>query len=128
MRAQGLFKIGAVEVAVQVEDVHMVGLQTSKAGVYRAHHPTARVLRFIDTLRHFVAQLGGQHPVLALPLEQFAKHGLGSAARINIGRVHVVHALVARVGHYRGRLIAPSLVTKHHGAEAQCGNFQMAFA
>jgi hypothetical protein len=124
--AQGLFQVHAVVVAVQVEDVDMVGLQAPQAGLDLALHPAARVVAFVHPLRHGIAQLGRQHPVVPLSLKQFAQHGLGRTLGVDIGRVDEIHALCARIGQDPGGLLAAGLVAEHHGAQAQRRHLQVA--
>jgi hypothetical protein len=47
---------------------------------------------------------------------------------VHIGRVDEVHALRVCVGHNARGLGGVGLVAKHHGAQAQGGDFQVAFA
>jgi hypothetical protein len=56
-----------LKVAVQVQDVDVVGLQAAQAGLDFAQHPDARVVALVGPLRHRIAQLGGQHPVVPVP-------------------------------------------------------------
>ena len=127
-RPQGLLQVHAVVVAVQIENIHMVGLQPPEARLDLAQHPAARIVRLVHAVRHRVAELRGQHPVVALAAQQFAQHGFRSALGVHIGRVDVVHPLGMGIGHDGGCLFTRGLVTKHHGAQAQTGDLEIAFA
>ena len=125
---QRLLQVHVLVVAVQVDDVHVVGLQAREAGLHLAQHPGARVAALVHAVGHLVAQLGRQHPVVALALEQPAQHGLGRALGVHVARVHVVHAVLARMGDDGRGLGLVRLVAEHHGAQAQGGDLELALA
>ena len=66
--------------------------------------------------------------MLAMSLEDLAHHFFGFAQGVHIGGVDEVATLFLRIGHHRSRIFQRCLVTKHHGAQTQAGNFQGAFA
>ena len=51
-----------------------------------------------------------------------------SSCSLDIRRVNVVNALRMRVGHNARRLVLRRLVAKHHGAQAEGGDLEIAFA
>jgi hypothetical protein len=118
-RTQRLLQVHAIEVAVQVVDVDVVGTQPREAGVAFAQHPDARIARFVGPFGHLVADLGGQDPVVARALEQLADHRLRLAQRVGVGGVDEVHAVLSRVGGDAARLGQVGLVGEHHRAQAQ---------
>ena len=76
-------------------------------------------MTFVNFGRHRIAQLGGQHPVVALVFEQLADYGFGRACGVHVSGVDVVHAVgICISGDARG-LGAIRLVAKHHRAQAQ---------
>src|ERR1035437_4083795 len=65
---------------------------------------------------------------MALSFQKLSDHGLRAAFGIYVGRVNEIHAMRLGIGHDGRGLIMPGLVTKHHGAQAQGGDLQMAVA
>ncbi|MNM76661.1 hypothetical protein D3C81_884910 [compost metagenome] len=126
--AHRLLEVGAGEVAVQVEDVHIVGSQPAQAVFHLAQDPRARIVRLVRTAAHRVAELGGEHPVVAVGNQQAAHHLLGAALAVDIGGVDEIDAVVTGAGHDAGGLGLVGLVREHHGAQAQGGNVQVAGA
>ena len=125
-RTQRLLQVHAVVVQVQVQNIDVVGLQPRQRGRNVTQHPAARVVALVDPLRHLVAQLGGQHPVMALALEQRTHHGLRGAFGVNVCGIDVIDAVGMGIGHDGLRLGLRRLVAKHHGAQAQGGHLQIA--
>ena len=76
---QRLLEVHAIEVAVQVVDVDMVGIEPLQAGLTGAQHPGTRVARLVDPLGHRIAELGRQDPVMAPRLDQLTDHLLRGA-------------------------------------------------
>ena len=72
--------------------------------------------------------LKGQRTDWVLALEQLAQHGLRTSFGIHVGGVDKVHALSVGIGHNGRSLVSGGLVAKHHGAQAQGGNFEVAIA
>jgi hypothetical protein len=67
---------------------------------------------------------------MPLAVAQIAQHGLRATPGINIGRVDEVHTMGMGMGiaHDGSGLGVSGLVAKHHGAQAQGGNLQIAVA
>ena len=103
-------------------------MQPAQDGVGLPQQPLARVVAFVDGLADRVAQLAGQHPVLALALEQLAQIALGLALVVHIGGVDEVDAVLARRGNDAGGVAQRRLLAEHHGAQAQGRDFQVAFS
>ena len=104
---------------MHIQNVDVIGLQATQAGINLAHHPGARKLAFIDPLAHFVAQFGGQHPIVTLTQQQLADHGFGGAAGVDVCRVDVVDAVAMRIRNDGGGFFQAGLVAKHHGSQAK---------
>jgi hypothetical protein len=127
--AQRLLQVHAGVVAVQVVQVQVVGAEPAQAGLARALDPAARVTRAVAPLTHGVAELAGQHPVLArAAAQQFAEHRLALAEGVDVRGVDEVDAVIARVRQDLARLGGGGLVGEHHGAQAQGGHFERAAA
>ena len=127
-RAQRLFQVHAVVVAVQVVDIDVVGGQPLQAGLAGPHHPGARIPPFVWPVRHLVADLGGQHPVVAGGADRLADHRLGGAVGVDIGGVDEVDTRAMGMVDDALGLGGIGLVTEHHRAQAQAGHFQRALA
>ena len=65
---------------------------------------------------------------MALALEQAAQHGLRRTLGVHVGRVDVIDPVGARVCHDGGGFVLPGLVAKHHGAQAQGRDLEVALA
>ncbi|MNY30258.1 hypothetical protein D3C86_1643550 [compost metagenome] len=115
-----------MKVAVQVQDVHEVRTHARQALLHAAHQPLARVMRLVRPLADRVADLAGQHPVMALPLQQLAHHFFRAAFVVDIGRINKIDAMVARRRNDTRGLIIRRLLAKHHGAQAQGRNAKIA--
>jgi hypothetical protein len=63
-----------------------------------------------------------------MALEQAADHRLRGAARVHVGGVDEVHAVLARVGDDARGLGKLGLVAEHHRAQAQRGHLERALA
>ncbi|MNT08093.1 hypothetical protein D3C72_1428220 [compost metagenome] len=127
-RADRLFQVLAGVVAVQVKDVDMVGREPVQAVLDRARDPHARVMRVVGRGLHGVAELGRQHPVVAAGAQQPADHLLRRALGVDVGGIDEIHAVVTRAGNDAGGLGLVGLVGKHHGAQAQRRDAQVAGA
>ena len=81
--------------------------------------PLARIMRLVGALAHGVADLAGQHAVMALALEQPAQHLFGTTVVIDVGGVDEIHTLFARRSDDARGLVVRRLFAEHHGAQAQ---------
>ncbi len=118
-RPQRFFQVFLVVVAVQVQDVQEIRAQPRQALLHAADQPLARIVRLVRALAHHVADLAGQHPVVALPLQQLAHHLLGPAVVVDVGGVDEIQAVVARGSDDARGLVIGRLLAEHHGAQAQ---------
>ncbi|KAG0923562.1 hypothetical protein G6F66_015684 [Rhizopus arrhizus] len=75
-------------------------------------------MRLVRALAHRVADLAGQHPVVALPLQQPAHHFFRTALVVDVGRIDEIQAMVARRRDNARRLVIRRLFSEHHGAQA----------
>jgi len=117
-RAHRLVQVFLVEVAVQVEDVDVVGAEPAQAVLGFPHDPLARIVRLVGLAAHCIAQLGGQHPVVALACQQPPDHQFGCALGVDIGGIDEVDAVVPRRGDDAAGFGLVGLIAKHHGAQA----------
>jgi hypothetical protein len=115
-----------VVVAVQVEDVQVVGLQPRQDGIGLLDQPAARVVALVDVLADRIAQLAGQHPVLPLAGQQLAHVFLGLPLVVDVGGVDEVEPVLAGRGHDARRVLKRRLLAEHHGAQAEGGDFEVA--
>jgi hypothetical protein len=116
-RPQRFFQIFFVIVAVQVQDVHEIRTHAREALLHAAHQPLARVMRLVRALAHDVTDLAGQHPVVALALQQLAHHFFRTAFVVDVGRINEIDAMIARRRNNACGLVIRRLFSKHHGAQ-----------
>ena len=107
---------------MHVQNIGVVSFQALQGRVDFLHHPAARVMPHIDALIHLVAQLGRQHPVVPLTVQNLTDHGFRRAFGVHIGCIDVVHTVGMRVSDDVYSLGFVRLVAKHHGAQAQGGD------
>ncbi|MNQ05494.1 hypothetical protein D3C85_182320 [compost metagenome] len=117
-RPQRLFQVFFVIVAVQVQDVHEIRAQARQALLDATYQPLARVMRQVRTLADSVADLAGQHPVVALSFQQLAHNLFRTALVVDVRGIDEIQAMVARRRDNARGLVVGRLFSEHHGAQA----------
>ncbi len=120
-----LFDVGLGVGTVDLIEVDVVGAETFQARFGGLNDVQARQPDLVCARAHATAHFGGDYHVLTLALQRATENLLGFTARVNVGRVEEVDALVQRAIHQRvGVLLVEGtdhfpLATEGHGAEAE---------
>jgi hypothetical protein len=75
-------------------------------------------VRLVRALADLVADLAGQHPVVALPFQQLTHDFFRAAAVVDVGGVDEIQAVVARRRDDARGFLVGRLFPEHHGAQA----------
>ena len=113
---------------MQVQNIDKIRFKTCQRSVDFLHHPAARIVPNVDTIRHRVTQLGSQHPVVPLAAQNLAYHGFRRAFGVHIGGIDVIHTVGVGIRNDFGRFGLVCLVAKHHAAQTELRNFKVAIA
>ena len=114
-RPHGFLERRRMVLLVQVVDVEIVSAQPLQAPLRRLQDPFARQAALVGTAAHGVADLGREHPAVALACNDASGHFLGAALIVLVGGVDEVDAGLARAADdaLGGRRIRRA--AEHHG-------------
>ena len=127
-RPHGLAERRLVILLVEVVDVDVVGAEPAQARLRRAHHPFARQPAAIRVLSHAVAELGRQHPLVALRRDRAPRHLFRHALGIGVRGIDEVHPRLARQRHDAPRRRLVGRPAEIHRAETERRNLEPAAA
>jgi hypothetical protein len=117
---QGLLDVGVRRRPVDQVEIDMVGLQSTQGCIELADEPASRIALVVRIVAHGKVRLGGQHDVVAPPLESLADDLLGFAVAVHVGRVDEVDPRIDRLvdDSHAVLVVGISHPTEHHRAQA----------
>ncbi|KAG1387589.1 hypothetical protein G6F59_016332 [Rhizopus arrhizus] len=106
---------------MEIQQVDVVGAQALEAGLHRLVDPAARLALLVRAgrTRRREAELGGDHPAVAVVGDGASDGLLGAAGVIDVRGIDEVDALVARLGDDALRRGLIGFAAEHHCAQAQ---------
>src|SRR5262245_16727379 len=113
---------------MDVIEVDAIGLEPAEAGIDGVDHMAPGEAAVVGARSYPVANLGGDDPGLAPPLEDLPDYALRARLAMDIGRIEEVHALLEGIIEHAPRLRLPGRAAEHHRAERDFRNLEATYA